>query len=108
MEHNEQVELYKAIKLAGFKVEQEVNNWIKDQINHKKLVEGTNIAGKYYVHLMKCVQNKMGHLLCHLNIPSKNDVTSIGKLVLQVEEKVDKVEDQVLLLQKKVDDLKNG
>jgi len=105
---NEQVELYKALKLAGFKVEQEVNNWIKDQINHEKIVHGTNIAGKYYVHAMKCVQDRMGHLFTRLNIPSKKDVTNIGKLVLQVEEKIDKVEDQVISLQQQVDGLKNG
>jgi len=108
VEKNEQVELYKAIKLTGFKVEQELNNWIKDQINHTKFVQGTNIAGKYYVHVMKCVQNSMGHLFSNLNIPSKQDVTNIGKLVLQVEEKIDKVEDQVLLLQQKVEGLENG
>lgn len=96
------------MKLAGFKVEQEINNWIKDQLNHKNFVQGTNIAGKYYVHAMKCVQNRMGHLFTHLNIPSKKDVTNIGKLVLQVEEKVDKVEDQVISLQQQVESLKNG
>jgi len=108
VENNEQVELYKALKLAGFKIEQEVNNWIKDQINREKMVQGTNIAGKYYVHVMKCVQNRMGHLYHHLNIPSKKDVTNIGKMVLQVEEKIDKVEDQVISLQQKVEDLQNG
>ncbi|MBB2483108.1 hypothetical protein H5P36_23405 [Bacillus sp. APMAM] len=108
MENNEQVELYKAMKLAGFKVEQEINNWIKDQLNHKNFVQGTNIAGKYYVHAMKCVQNRMGNLLLHLNIPSKKEVTNIGKLVLQVEEKIDKVEDQVISLQQQVESLKNG
>ncbi|MGV3466148.1 MAG: hypothetical protein ACO1OT_12750 [Heyndrickxia sp.] len=108
MENNEQVELYKAIKIAGYKVEQEVNNWIKDQMNHTKFVQGTNIAGKYYVDVMKCIQNSMGHVFSHLNIPSKKDVANIGKLVLQVEEKIDKVEDQVISLQQQVESLKNG
>jgi len=104
--NKERVELYKAIKITSSIVEQEVNNWIKDQINHKKVVQGTNIAGKYYVHVMKCVQNSMGHLFSHLNIPSKKEVTNIGKMVLQVEEKIDKVEDQVISLQQKVERLK--
>ncbi|MED1204458.1 hypothetical protein [Heyndrickxia acidicola] len=106
MSDNDHQELYDDLKKIGFKLEQEINDWIKENLNHEKVIIGASAAGKFYSEMIKKLHYYANFLSLQLNFPTKDDVANTAKLIIQAEEKIDHLEEQIDQLSKAIESMK--
>lgn len=95
MSKNETPELFPLLKQLGFTLENKLNKYIQDKLDHKEVAVAANSAGKVLAHLMEAVHEYVEQLSTQLNFPTKKDVGRLGKLIVQSEDKLDDLEDEV-------------
>jgi hypothetical protein len=106
---NEQAqELFSSIKKLGMKLEFELNELIKKQLNNEEILLSASSNSAVIANLISQCQNMTELLSIPLNFPTKNDVARVAKLAIQVEEKVDKLEEQMLSLSNTLADIKSS
>jgi TolA-binding protein len=105
MSENHQ-EFYDDLKKIGFKLEQEINEWIKENMNHEKVIVGASVAGNFYSEMIKKLHEYTHFLSLHLNFPTKDDVANTAKLIIQAEEKIDNLEEQIDQLSHSLESMK--
>ncbi|WP_419880714.1 hypothetical protein ACN6MY_13825 [Peribacillus sp. B-H-3] len=105
---NDSQDFYKKLKEWGVKTEEELNTFIQDLLNKKDFIIFANQEGKEISPVLKKLQNNMEQLSIIYNFPTKNDVASVAKLAIQIEEKVDKIEETLLELSDQINDIKSG
>jgi seryl-tRNA synthetase len=106
MSENEHQEIYDDLKKIGFKLEQEINEWIKENINHEKVIVGASAAGKIYSSMLKKLHEYANFLSLHLNFPTKDDVSNTARLIIQAEEKLDNLEEQIAKVSETLESIK--
>ncbi|UGB29844.1 hypothetical protein [Metabacillus sp. B2-18] len=95
MSKNETPELFPLLKQLGFTLENKLNKYIQDKLDHKEVAVAANSAGKVLAHLMEAVHEYVEQLSAQLNFPTKKDVGRLGKLIVQSEDKLDDLEDEI-------------
>jgi Na+/phosphate symporter len=102
---NKKKNWYETIKKVGAKKEKDLNTSIQRLINDKKLFETSSQLLNKHGRQVKHLQNSIENLSVMLNFPTKNDVANIAKILVQLEEKIDQLDDLVFLAQTKQDRL---
>jgi hypothetical protein len=88
-------DLFELLKQLGIKLESTMNNYIKDSLNKEEVAVAANSAGQVLAHIMEAVHEYVEQLSTQLNFPTKNDVSGLGKLIVQSEDKIDGLEDEI-------------
>ncbi|MDQ0255295.1 hypothetical protein J2S74_002677 [Evansella vedderi] len=93
-------ELSELITLLGMKAEDHFNTKIKKQWNDSNVVKISDLALKRHLQLLKNLRKYSDVIALQLNLPTKQEVANIAKLAVQIEEKLDDLEEKLLLLTK--------
>ena len=91
-------DFYKGLKLLGTQKEQQLNDKIRDFINNRGFIESISNKSQQQVPRINKFQEASERMSIIMNYPTKQDVANVAKLVIQLEEKVDKVEELLLHL----------
>ncbi|MFS0764339.1 hypothetical protein [Peribacillus phoenicis] len=89
----EKSNFYKGLKLLGAQKEQQLNDKIKDLLNNRELIEAVSDNAQMQVPRINRMQEASERMSIIMNYPTKKDVAGIAKLVIQLEEKIDRIED---------------
>ncbi|MGE7603653.1 hypothetical protein ACQKL5_14360 [Peribacillus sp. NPDC097675] len=91
-------DFYKGLKLLGTQKEQKLNDKIREAINNRSFIESISRNSQQQVPRINKMQEASERMSIIMNYPTKKDVANVAKLVIQLEEKVDKVEELLLNL----------
>ncbi|MBO1000445.1 hypothetical protein IOC57_22230 [Bacillus sp. SD075] len=89
---------YKGLKLLGTQKEQQLNGKIQDLLNNRKLIETISDNAQMQIPRINRMQEASERMSIIMNSPTKKDVVSVAKLVIQLEEKIDRLEEMVSTL----------
>ncbi|MCP3764710.1 hypothetical protein NLX67_20455 [Domibacillus sp. A3M-37] len=101
-------DIYETIRNAGFQLETQLNEWIQDQLNEEKLVLPAAFLLNVHGKLIQFISEFQEIISLHLNTPTKDDVANVAKLLVQIEEKVDDLNDRMDDLAAAVEELRTG
>ncbi|MGG0409924.1 hypothetical protein [Peribacillus simplex] len=94
----EKSNFYKGLKLLGTQKEQQLNSKIQSLLNNRKLIEAVSDNAQMQVPRINSLQEASERMSIIMNYPTKKDVASLAKLVIQLEEKIDGLEELVSIL----------
>ncbi|MBM4765227.1 hypothetical protein [Bacillus sp. B15-48] len=83
----------------GVKYEMRVNALIQKMLNDKRCIEITNEGIKKHVKCVKLLRQFNESITELLNLPTKDDIARVARLTMQLEEKLDQMEDLLYELQ---------
>ncbi|MGE1103268.1 hypothetical protein [Peribacillus simplex] len=89
---------YKGLKLIGGQKEQQLNGKIQDLLNNRELIEAISDNAQMQIPRINRMQEASERMSIIMNSPTKKDVASVAKLVIQLEEKIDRLEEMVSTL----------
>ncbi|MBN6189146.1 hypothetical protein JQN58_20035 [Aneurinibacillus sp. BA2021] len=89
---------YETIKRIGTALERQLNEWVHDHLNKKEVAQLASSQAQHIAQFILRLQEHMEWLSIPLNFPTKNDVANVARLTMQVEEKLDGLEEQVTKL----------
>ncbi|PJN89702.1 hypothetical protein [Bacillus sp. mrc49] len=93
-------DFYKGLKLLGSQKEQELNSRIQGLLNNRKLLESVSENAQLQVPKINRMQEASERMSIIMNYPTKKDVATVAKLVIQLEEKIDRLEEMLSSLEK--------
>ncbi|UCZ54936.1 DUF1664 domain-containing protein [Bacillus shivajii] len=93
-------ELTELMTSISLNLEDYLNKTIKSLLSNIENVEKTGVGLENHAELLKRVRNYTEVLAQQLNLPTKEDVANVAKIVIQIEEKVDELEERLLCLTK--------
>ncbi|MFD9627073.1 hypothetical protein [Peribacillus muralis] len=96
----EKTDLYKGLKLLGSQKEQQLNEKLKSLLNNRSLLESVSENAQLQVPRINRMQEASERMSIIMNYPTKKDVASVAKLVIQLEEKIDRLEEMLSSLEK--------
>ncbi|MGE6376243.1 hypothetical protein [Peribacillus muralis] len=88
-------DFYKGMKLLGSQKEQELNSRIQGLLNNRTLLESVSENAQLEVPKINRMQEASERMSIIMNYPTKKDVATIAKLVIQLEEKIDRLEEML-------------
>lgn len=94
----EKSNFYKGLKLLGTQKEQQLNSKIQNLLNNRELIERVSDNAQMQVPRINSLQESSERMSIIMNYPTKKDVASLAKLVIQLEEKIDGLEELVSIL----------
>ena len=80
------------------KYEKELNSLIQESLNNHDLINNTNEGLQKHLNTLRKFRKFNEIITQQLNLPTKDDVAAISRLVMQLEEKVDHLEDLLMQL----------
>ncbi|TKH10495.1 hypothetical protein FC678_14560 [Peribacillus simplex] len=89
---------YKGLKLLGAQKEQQLNGEIQDLLNNRELIEAVSDNAQMQIPRINRMQEASERMSIIMNYPTKKDVAGIAKLVIQLEDKIDRLEDLISTL----------
>ena len=98
----------KEIRKKAIQIEKKINDSIQKLLNREDLVQQTAISSEIYGTVLNQLQQYMELLSIHFNLPTKNDIANTARLVIQVEEKIDRLEEQLLDLKDYIEEMKKN
>ncbi|WP_158737860.1 hypothetical protein [Alteribacillus sp. YIM 98480] len=87
---------YKDLKKLAFALEKNINDTIKKELNNENIAKAAGIAAKTHARFLRSLQEYSEILSAPLNIPTKKDVSNIAKLIIQLEDKIDNMEEELI------------
>lgn len=86
---------YEALRVMGAQKEKELNRKIKELLNNKRIIKQASMESHIVAKLVKHLQESMETLSAFGNFPTKRDVANVAKMQVQLEEKIDHIEDML-------------
>ncbi|WP_185806850.1 hypothetical protein [Bacillus sp. HMF5848] len=83
--------------------ERQLNGLLFMGTNNDEFVRLSNLSANSHARYVTILRKYQEFLATLLYVPTKNDVANVAKLSIQTEDKIDKVEEQLWVLQDKVD-----
>lgn len=105
---NDMQQFYTTLKKLGFQTEYKLNEQIQNNLNKKEIVQLLHKHAHIITPLVQGLRELVETLSVPLNIPTKNDVANVAKLTLQNEEKLDSIEEQLIILNQYLKQLISG
>lgn len=98
---NEQLQkLYQHLKNTGFVLEQQLNERIQALLNNEEVTKLADITSEWSDHTLKALHQYMEVISTILHLPTKDDIANVAKLAIQIEEKLDMLEEHFLNINK--------
>ena len=85
----------KKIKVKAVQVEDELNSVIKEGLNRESIFQMVGMESELRADVLRRLREEVEVLSLQYNFPTKNDVANIARLLIQVEEKIDRMEEQM-------------
>jgi hypothetical protein len=95
MEKKETPDLFVLLKQWGFMLESTINKYIQDSLNKEEIAVAGNTIGIVLAEILEAIHEYVEQLSSLLNFPTKDDVSRLGKLIVQSEDKIDVLEDKM-------------
>jgi len=92
---NNKDERNKRLKVKAIKVENEWNEAIKSGLNKESVFRIVGLESELEAEKLRKLREHVEVLSLKYNFPTKNDVANIAKLLIQIEEKIDRLEGQL-------------
>ncbi|WP_110926322.1 hypothetical protein [Bacillus massiliglaciei] len=86
-------EFYNLLKTLGTQTEQRVNGVIKSGLLNENLASSALNYSRQAASQIRRIQEQADRLSFLTNVPTKNDYTELKQLIVQLEEKMDELED---------------
>ncbi|MGX1193853.1 hypothetical protein [Metabacillus sp. SLBN-84] len=102
MQKKKNLQLSDLVKKAGFQLESNLNQTIKAKLNNTDL---TRILANTQKN--PDLQKLFGILIPAQKIPGNEDTANTSKLVVRTEEKIDSIEEKLLEIDSKLDEMRN-
>lgn len=102
------IDVYKLVKMYGYKLEYKINSSIQAQLNQGQFLRQFGSQSKAAAAVIKRMQNTVEALSIPLNFPTKKDVANATKINIQMEEKIDLIDEKVNTLLTSLKDLKQS
>ncbi|HYK72454.1 MAG TPA: hypothetical protein VEV44_04870 [Pseudoneobacillus sp.] len=87
-----------SLKKLGAQAEQKINNFIQDRLNDKSFIHLAKAGIQNHTSTLKKLRQYNDLLALQLNIPTKDDIANIAKMGIQLEEKIDLIEEKLSIL----------
>jgi polyhydroxyalkanoic acid synthase PhaR subunit len=97
---------YKLFKTVSDQWEKQANEMIHLWTNNREFVEYSKVGSDLQAQYLKMLQKNQELFANQLNLPTKKDLANVAKLSIQMEEKLDALEEQNWNLQESVDSTK--
>ncbi|MFD6209590.1 MULTISPECIES: hypothetical protein [unclassified Peribacillus] len=91
---------YKGLKLLGAQRERQLNGKIQDLLNNRELIEAVSDNAQMQVPKVNRMHEASERMSIIMNYPTKKDVAGVAKLVIQLEEKIDRIEELLSTLER--------
>lgn len=91
-------EAYDELKKHGTNAERKINKKIQDSLNKKEIIELASLYSNQIAPQIKRNQDNIETLSIALNFPTKKDIANIAKMTVQLEEKLDKLDETLTAL----------
>lgn len=78
------------------KYEKEINNLIQERLNDNDLINSANEGIQKHLSTLRKLRRFNEIVAQQLNLPTKDDLAAIARLVMQLEEKLDRIEDMLM------------
>jgi lipopolysaccharide biosynthesis regulator YciM len=88
----------KDLTLLVAKYEKELNTLIQEKLNDNDLVNSANEGLQRHLGTLRKIRKFNEFIAQQMNLPTKDDVAAIARLVMQLEEKLDRTEDLLMQL----------
>lgn len=82
----------------GFALEKHLNELIQTQLNRKEFAEYGDLGSELLARRMRSVKENVELLSLQFNFPTKNDMANLARLMVQLEEKLENIEEQLAKL----------
>lgn len=86
--------LYKSLKTKSLGFENQANDSIQRFISDKKLIQFSSLITPLITQSISKIKENQELFSSILDIPTKNDLASTAKLVIETQEKIDALEEQ--------------
>ncbi|WP_157076763.1 hypothetical protein [Halalkalibacter krulwichiae] len=96
-------DINKLISTIGTTSEDYLNKKIKNWLTDPKTIKNTSKAINLHSVQIKTLRDYIELLAVQLNIPTKDDVANVAKLAIQIEEKIDLLEERLFRLTNEID-----
>lgn len=97
MSNQNRAALERLIK-KGVALEKQLNEMIQTQLNRDGYAQYGDMASELLARRMRNVKENVEHLSFQFNFPTKNDIANLARLMIQLEEKMEKIEEQLAML----------
>ncbi|WP_226682359.1 hypothetical protein [Sutcliffiella horikoshii] len=92
---NNKDERNKKLKVKAIKIENAWNDAIKSSLNKESVFRMAGLESEFEAEKLRKLREQVEVLSLKYNFPTKNDVANIAKLLIQIEEKIDRFEGQL-------------
>ncbi|MFT8320072.1 MAG: hypothetical protein ABF649_04135 [Bacillus sp. (in: firmicutes)] len=89
------LDVYDILKKGGDLLQYRINNIIKNQLNTTSMIFLANNRSKALTKKIEQVQGYVERTASIINLPTKTDLSNATQLILQSEEKIDRLDDQL-------------
>ncbi len=91
-------DVFYELKKHGTNAERKINKKIQDSLNKKEIIELASLYSNQIAPQIKRNQDNIEMLSVALNFPTKRDIANIAKMTVQLEEKLDKLDETLATL----------
>ncbi|MGD6874482.1 hypothetical protein ACQCU1_20160 [Sutcliffiella horikoshii] len=92
---NNKEERNKKLKVKAIKLENDWNEAIKSGLNKESVFRIVGLESELEAEKLRKIREQVEVLSLKYNFPTKNDVANIAKLLIQIEDKIDRLEGQL-------------
>ncbi len=85
----------KRFKVKAIQVENQWNRVIKDGLNRESIFRVVGLESELKADKLRMIREQVEVLSLKYNFPTKNDVANIAKLLIQIEDKIDRLEEHM-------------
>ncbi|WP_052948732.1 hypothetical protein [Mesobacillus campisalis] len=103
MTYKVSINLSKAIKLLGFRVEKGINEAIQSKLDNEKMIKLAKLGLARHTDTLKALREQQNLAARQLNIPTRDDLANMAKLGIQIEEKLDEMDEKLSVLLKQLE-----
>ncbi|QFT90365.1 hypothetical protein FIU87_17125 [Bacillus sp. THAF10] len=89
-------EVQKRLKVQALRVENDLNETIKNSLNNEMIYRILGKKSEKNAEKLRSIREQVEVLSLQYNFPTKNDVANLAKLLIQIEEKIDKLEEKMI------------
>lgn len=103
--------LYKSLKVKGLSFENQTNESIQKSISNEELIKLSSLVTPFITQLITKIKDNQEIFFSLMNIPTKDDLASTTKLIIETQEKIDALEEQnwqLIELNKKLLEMNSG
>ncbi|CAG9620971.1 hypothetical protein [Sutcliffiella rhizosphaerae] len=85
----------KKLKIRAVQLENKLNEIIKSGLNRESVFELVGLESEKKAENLRRLREQVEVLSLQFNFPTKNDVANLAKMLIQVEEKIDSLEEKL-------------